>query len=232
MASINLIAVEGPRPNFDRIDEIENLLETQIFKSKRKLHERSLDQDDSSDGTRVATRRVTRSSSSNFTFLYTPSSPVETPSMGPSIFRPASASMIESSSSSSVSLEPSASTSSSSTVATGIHKESIFSRGDNRNRKRVESLLREIEWLENYLKGSNTRHSRNPVHYVTSSQLGNQRIQSLRFEKTYGTQHLVKNHLMRETKFDLGSHNKVFCSQWLNDSQVVMGTKCNDVSIM
>ncbi|KAF6019619.1 DCAF12 [Bugula neritina] len=37
--------------------------------------------------------------------------------------------------------------------------------------------------------------------------------------------------LFTENELDLGSVNKVFTSQWINDSQVIMGTKCNKLLI-
>lgn len=35
--------------------------------------------------------------------------------------------------------------------------------------------------------------------------------------------------IFKEHEIDLGEVNKVFAAQWVNDSQVVMGTKCNKV---
>jgi WD repeat-containing protein 40A len=37
--------------------------------------------------------------------------------------------------------------------------------------------------------------------------------------------------LMKEKEYDLGNNNKVFASKWLDDKQVVFGTKCNKVYI-
>lgn len=34
---------------------------------------------------------------------------------------------------------------------------------------------------------------------------------------------------LKEKEFELGAMNKIFAAKWLNDKQVVFGTKCNQV---
>ena len=50
--------------------------------------------------------------------------------------------------------------------------------------------------------------------------------------KSVFSKHLSRNMptIFQEHEIDLGQVNKVFAAQWVNDSQVVMGTKCNKVS--
>ena len=45
----------------------------------------------------------------------------------------------------------------------------------------------------------------------------------------YGTRHLLINGNFKERVITMGEMNKIFCSQWLNDHQIVFGTKCNRV---
>lgn len=45
----------------------------------------------------------------------------------------------------------------------------------------------------------------------------------------YGTRHLLVDGNFRENWIRLGEMNKIFCSQWLNERQIVFGSKCNQV---
>jgi hypothetical protein len=82
----------------------------------------------------------------------------------------------------------------------------------------------------------------NPVDFVMERQLGNVRLpmnlharvmgQTFHSQPDAPIRHLLTNAMLKEKPVNVENLNKVFCSQWLSDRQVIFGTKCNKVRIV
>ncbi|CAG9818416.1 unnamed protein product [Phaedon cochleariae] len=67
------------------------------------------------------------------------------------------------------------------------------------------------------------------VDYVRNRELGYTNYSSV--ANDYGNRHILTHEMFKETPVNLPHMNKVFCSQWLSDRQVVFGTKCNKLMV-
>ncbi|XP_043206811.1 DDB1- and CUL4-associated factor 12-like [Amphibalanus amphitrite] len=85
-------------------------------------------------------------------------------------------------------------------------------------------------------QGADTRErydttSRSFVDFHMTQQSGLQRLNPCTLVREYATKHLLSYSMMRERLIPMNNYNKVFCSSWLSDNQVVFGTKCNKILV-
>lgn len=69
--------------------------------------------------------------------------------------------------------------------------------------------------------------SYNFVDFIRSRESGLK--EKTHFKTDYGFRHILTNDMFKERTVQLNNINKVFCSQWLSDRQITLGTKCNKV---
>uniref|UniRef100_A0A8D9ERN3 DDB1- and CUL4-associated factor 12 n=1 Tax=Cacopsylla melanoneura TaxID=428564 RepID=A0A8D9ERN3_9HEMI len=73
------------------------------------------------------------------------------------------------------------------------------------------------------------RTSYNFVDYIRNRESGLRGVKT--FEEHYSSRHILTHDMFKEYPISLNNMNKVFCSQWLSDRQIVFGTKCNKLLV-
>jgi len=71
--------------------------------------------------------------------------------------------------------------------------------------------------------------SYNFVDYVRSREADLREVRTV--DPSHASRHILTHDMFKETPINLGNINKVFCSQWLSNRQIVFGTKCNKLMV-
>ena len=75
----------------------------------------------------------------------------------------------------------------------------------------------------------------NIVNYSIQNEIGNLIKDKKKFHLAFDTNYFTRRlpPILKENEIDLSKTgiNKIFCAQWLDDSSVILGTKCNKVSV-
>ncbi len=67
------------------------------------------------------------------------------------------------------------------------------------------------------------------MDYVRSRESNLNEVRTV--DASYASRHILTHDMFKETPINLGNINKVFCSQWLNNKQILFGTKCNKLMV-
>jgi hypothetical protein len=75
----------------------------------------------------------------------------------------------------------------------------------------------------------------NILNYSIEKEIGNLIPSKQTFQSAFDTYHFTRRLplILKENDYDLSKTriNKIFCAQWLDDTSVILGTKCNKVSL-
>ena len=75
--------------------------------------------------------------------------------------------------------------------------------------------------------------SSNCVDIISNQERGcGRKFQPVKFSSDFGARQALKKTIVREHRMVREDINKVFCSQWLSDRQVIFGTKCSKLMVV